>query len=158
MLVNGRSDGGTIISAMVTPAFKVKQVNWFDQRDQLCAVRRVVFIDEQNVPAALEWDGADEHASHVLAIALDGEAVGTARIKGDGRIGRMAVVKAWRGRGVGSSMLAALLDIAVKQGCTRAHLHAQTHALAFYARYGFTAVGDEFDEAGIPHRAMQLKF
>ncbi len=143
---------------MITPAFEVRPVNWLDQREKLCAVRRIVFIEEQNVPAELEWDGADEHASHVLAISDDGEAIGTARLKSDCRIGRMAVLKPWRRRGVGGSMLAALLDIAIRQGCPRVHLHAQTHALAFYARYGFIAVGDEFEEAGIAHRAMELNF
>jgi predicted GNAT family N-acyltransferase len=150
--------GGIIIAAMNTLTFKVRLACWRAERDKLCAVRRIVFIEEQKVPAELEWDGADEHASHVLAIADDGEAIGTARLKADCRIGRMAVLRPWRRRGVGGSMLAALLDIAIKHGCSRVHLHAQTHALAFYARYGFIAVGDEFEEAGIAHRAMELAF
>ncbi|MES2561231.1 MAG: GNAT family N-acetyltransferase [Pseudomonadota bacterium] len=107
------------------------------------------------MPSELEWDDADEHASHVLALAGDGEPVGTARLISNCRIGRMAVLKQWRRSGVGGSMLAALLDIAIKHGCSRVRLHAQTHAVAFYARYGFIAVGDEFEEAGIAHRAME---
>ena len=69
----------------------------------------------------------------------------------------MAVLKEWRGRGVGAAILQALMDLAQKEGCSEVGLHAQTHALDFYARYGFTAVGAEFDEAGIPHRLMRIK-
>lgn len=141
---------------MHTPAFVVKPVNWLASRELLSAVRRVVFIEEQNVPPELEWDDADERAYHVLATAADGTPVGTARLKLDCHIGRMAVVRAWRGRGVGGTMLHALIDFAQKEGCSVVRLHAQTHALGFYSRYGFEAVGEEFEEAGIAHRAMQL--
>lgn len=139
---------------MFTPAFTVRSANWLVDAEKLRKVRRIVFIDEQIVPPELEWDDADEHASHVVAITDNGEAVGTARLISDCRIGRMAVLKPWRKRGVGGSMLTALLDISIKHGCSLVRLHAQTHALAFYARYGFVAVGDEFEEAGIAHRAM----
>lgn len=141
---------------MNSPAFFVKPVNWLASRELLSTVRRVVFIEEQKVPAELEWDGADEHAYHVLATAADGTPVGTARLKLDCYIGRMAVLKQWRRRGIGSAMLEALIAFAGKEGCSVVRLHAQTHALDFYSRHGFTAVGDAFDEAGIAHRAMEL--
>lgn len=138
------------------PPFVVRPVNWLASRDKLNAVRRAVFIEEQKVPEELEWDDADERAYHVLATADDGTPIGTGRLKLDCQIGRMAVIREWRGRGVGSAILHALLALAGKEGCTAVRLHAQTQALEFYARYGFTASGAEFEEAGIPHRVMEL--
>ena len=141
---------------MSNPAFTVRPVNWNASREALRTVRHTVFVKEQQVPEDLEWDDADEQAYHVLATAVDGKAIGTGRLKLDCHIGRMAVVKSWRGRGVGSAILTLLIDFARREGCGAVRLHAQTHALDFYARFGFIAVGEEFDEAGIPHRAMTL--
>jgi predicted GNAT family N-acyltransferase len=143
-------------STSMNPPFIVRPVNWLASRDKLHAVRRVVFVEEQNVPEELEWDEADEHAYHVLALSQDGVPIGTGRLKLDCQIGRMAVLKEWRGRGVGSALMKLLLDLAEKDGCTRVMLHAQTHAVNFYARFGFRVAGDEFDDAGIPHRQMEL--
>jgi predicted GNAT family N-acyltransferase len=137
--------------------FEVRPVNWNVSRDKLRAVRRAVFIDEQRVPEELEWDDADERAYHVLATDDEGAPIGTGRLQLDGQIGRMAVVREWRRRGVGRKILMTLVDLARKEGCSVARLHAQTHALEFYARQGFVAVGPEFDEAGIRHRAMELR-
>jgi predicted GNAT family N-acyltransferase len=138
-------------------SFVVTCVGWSANREKLGAVRRAVFVEEQNVPEELEWDDADHRASHVLATDCAGAPIGTGRLKADCYIGRMAVLKPWRDRGVGGAMLKALLAIAENKGCSVVRLHAQTHAIGFYARYGFEAVGNEFDEAGIPHRLMQLK-
>jgi predicted GNAT family N-acyltransferase len=146
------------MSRMITPAFVVRPVNWLASRDKLHAVRRTVFIEEQKVPEELEWDDADEYAYHVLATTRDGTPIGTGRLKTDCHIGRMAVLKPWRGRGVGSAILETLIGLADKEGCRVVRLHAQTHALEFYARHGFTGVGGEFAEAGIPHRVMELTF
>jgi predicted GNAT family N-acyltransferase len=143
---------------MNSPAFTVKPVNWQASREALRSVRRAVFIKEQKVPEELEWDDVDESAYHVLATAADGRPVGTGRLKLDCHIGRMAVLKTWRGRGVGSAILAMLIDFARREGCTEVRLHAQTHALDFYERFGFAPVGERFDEAGIPHQAMTLTF
>jgi predicted GNAT family N-acyltransferase len=136
--------------------FSVRRADWHRDAALLGAVRRAVFVEEQRVPEALEWDGRDERCQHVLAMARDGAAIGTGRLLPDGHIGRMAVLKAWRGRGVGGAMLAELIAAARAAGHVRAHLNAQTHALGFYARFGFVAEGPEFDDAGIPHRAMTL--
>lgn len=141
---------------MPAPPFVVRPVNWNATRDKLRALRRAVFIEEQRVPEELEWDDADARAYHVLAISEAGEPIGTGRLKLDGQIGRMAVARKWRRRGVGAAILRCLLDLARKEGCTVVRLHAQTHAIPFYAKYGFEAVGEEFDEAGIAHRAMEL--
>jgi len=142
---------------MPTPPFVIRPVNWKAQRDQLHAIRRTVFIEEQNVPEELEWDEIDERCYHVLAFAADGTPIGTGRLLPDGHVGRMAVLKAWRGKGVGSAILKMLLDLARKEGLKSVRLHAQTHAAGFYARHGFKATGKEFMEAGIPHRAMTIK-
>jgi predicted GNAT family N-acyltransferase len=119
-------------------------------------VRRAVFIVEQGVPEELEWDADDPVATHALALTADGQPVGTGRLLPDGHIGRMAVSAAWRRRGVGQAILRWLIDCARARGDAAAHLHAQTHALGFYARAGFIAHGAVFMEAGIPHRAMSL--
>jgi predicted GNAT family N-acyltransferase len=143
--------------AMTAPPFIVRPVNWLATRDKLAAVRRAVFILEQNVPEELEWDQADERAYHVLATTEEGTPIGTGRLKLDGQIGRMAVLRNWRRRGVGSAIMGALLSLAEKEGCPVVRLHAQTQAIAFYRKHGFREYGEEFEEAGIPHRKMELK-
>jgi predicted GNAT family N-acyltransferase len=138
-------------------AIVVRAADWRRDHDALCYVRRVVFIDEQQVPEELEWDGEDESARHWLA--WHGEvAVGTLRLRAGGHIGRMAVLAAYRKSGVGSRLLVAAIEAARRQGLADVHLHAQVQAMAFYARHGFVAVGDEFMDAGIPHREMRLRF
>jgi predicted GNAT family N-acyltransferase len=139
---------------MSRPSFVVKPVNWHANRETLQEIRRAVFIEEQKVPEDLEWDDADEQAYHVLACTADSVPIGTGRLLPDCRIGRMAVLKEWRGVGAGSAILTALLRLAEKDGCGMVELHAQTHAIPFYEKHGFAAVGNEFLEAGIPHRRM----
>lgn len=139
------------------PAFIVRPAGWRTSHFALHAVRRTVFIEEQQVPEALEWDDDDEQSRHVIALSVHGEPIGTGRLLPDGHIGRMAVLREWRGKGVGSAILRALLDLARQDGLHTIRLNAQTHALGFYARHGFSVVGDEFMEAGIPHREMQTK-
>jgi len=139
------------------PAFIVRPAGWHTNRHALHAVRRTVFIEEQHVPEALEWDDDDAKSRHVLALSVHGDPIGTGRLLPDGHIGRMAVLREWRGKGVGSAILRALLDLARQDGLHTIRLNAQTHALSFYARHGFNAIGDEFMEAGIPHREMQIR-
>lgn len=140
------------------PAFIVRPAGWHFSQRALHDLRRTVFIDEQHVPEELEWDDADEKSRHVLALTVHGEPIGTGRLLPDGHIGRMAVVREWRGKGVGSAILRTLLDIARQEGLRTVRLNAQIHALDFYARHGFSVVpGDEFMEAGIPHREMQIQ-
>ena len=135
-------------------AFTVKPVYWHASQEMLRAIRAAVFIDEQGVPPELEWDGLDEHAYHVAAFAADGTPIGTGRLLQDGHIGRVAVLKAWRGRGVGKSLLEMLLVVANKMGYEEVKLNAQTRVLDFYLRLGFVPQGREFMEAGMPHIAM----
>lgn len=121
------------------------------------ALRRAVFIEEQGVSEAEEWDGKDADAIHLLARS-DGQNVGTARILtvGDtGKIGRVCVARAARGTGLGAALILAALDVLrTRPGVTRAKLGAQTHAIGFYEKLGFIAEGPIYDDAGIPHRDM----
>jgi len=139
----------------VASAFSVRLVDWRDFAVALSRIRTVVFVGEQQVPPELEIDGRDGECVHVLAESGEGEAIGTGRLMPDGRIGRMAVLREWRGSGVGAAMLRALMAEAKRRGFREAYLHSQSHARDFYARLGFTAEGEEYLEAGIPHIAMR---
>jgi predicted GNAT family N-acyltransferase len=133
---------------------RVELTDWTTTGSAIRAIRETVFIHEQGVPVELEWDGLDSACAHVLAWNNRGEAIGTARMQQNGTIGRMAVLKDWRGRGVGRALLQTLLDLATRRGLSRVTLSAQTHALGFYERAGFDVVGEPFIDAGIPHRKM----
>jgi predicted GNAT family N-acyltransferase len=135
-------------------AFAVRRACWTQDRDALTQVRTRVFVKEQGVPPALEWDQSDETAIHLLAWDGADHPIGTARLLPSGQIGRMAVLGPWRGRGVGSALLREALRIAAESGLPTPFLHAQTAALSFYHRHGFRAAGQVFYEAGIPHRTM----
>jgi len=120
-------------------------------------IRRRVFQDEQGVSAEEEFDADDDRAVHVLA-RVGPTAVGTARLlfdSGHAKVGRMAVLRAWRRRGVGRALLDTCVGIAGKRGVTQLVLHAQVHAIPFYTALGFSVAGEEFEEAGIPHRRME---
>lgn len=137
-------------------SFRIETAHWPDDREALRAVRETVFVDEQGVPLALEWDDADATAIHLLARADNGEPIGTGRLLPDGHIGRMAVLKPWRGRGVGRALLRRLIDSARARGLTVLVLNAQCAAVQFYEPFGFRAEGGIFDDAGIPHQRMRL--
>lgn len=137
--------------------FSVTRADWRSDGAALRAVRSAVFVVEQRVPEALEWDAHDAASLHVLARDAAGAPIGTGRLLPAGRIGRMAVVAAARGRGVGAAILRELLAAAGERGLHELELGAQTHALGFYARCGFVAEGDVYDDAGMPHRAMRLR-
>ncbi len=125
--------------------------DWRTHQAALSEVRRKVFIEEQQVPEALEWDHEDEDAMHLLAIDLGG-----ARLLYDGRLGRMAVRKDCRGNGVGEALLAMALDLFREQCFEQVKLSAQVHAIGFYERAGFKVCSEVYDDAGIPHRDMVL--
>jgi predicted GNAT family N-acyltransferase len=137
-------------------AFSVRQADWTDEADAdaLRYVRESVFVHEQQVPLELEWDGQDATALHLLAFAADGHAIGSARLLPNGHIGRMAVLREWRRRGVGARLLRAVLELAAQRGIQRTFLNAQTSAVAFYQRFGFISEGEVFIDAGIPHQRM----
>lgn len=136
--------------------FTIRVLDWDDAAALARPVREEVFVVEQRVPLEMEWDGLDAGARHAVALDAGGEAIGTARLLPEGRIGRMAVRKAWRGKGVGAALMRALLDEAKAANLASVVLHAQTHAADFYRRFGFSARGEPFEEAGIPHVEMRL--
>lgn len=135
----------------------VTPVSWARHREALQRVREIVFIDEQQVPREIEWDGEDDACTHFLALTEAGQAVGCARLMPSGQIGRMAVLPDYRGTGLGRRLLDEAIEEAKRQGLQRVHLHAQIHAADFYRKAGFLPEGGEFMEAGIPHQAMALE-
>jgi predicted GNAT family N-acyltransferase len=135
--------------------FRVRDADWAGDASGLWQVRRTVFIIEQQVPEDLEWDEADAISLHALAEDAGGNPIATGRLLADGHIGRIAVLAAWRGRGVGAAIFEYLIAAALRRGHRELLLNAQTHATGFYARYGFVPCGPEFIEAGIPHRPMR---
>ncbi|HRO88233.1 MAG TPA: GNAT family N-acetyltransferase [Chiayiivirga sp.] len=136
--------------------FRIELADYAEHLADLRAVREPVFIREQNCPPELEWDELDPQSVHVLARDASGAPIGTARLTPLHTIGRMAVLADWRGRGVGAALLQDLIERARALGHPAIELHAQTHAIGFYERFGFTAFGPEYDEAGIRHRSMRL--
>lgn len=131
--------------------------DWDSLREDAQQLRIEVFVIEQNVPIELEWDADDEVSIHAVAYDDDGQPVATGRLLPDGHIGRMAVRKSQRGRGIGKQVLLALIAQARQDGHRELLLHAQTHALAFYEQQGFICEGEEFKEADMPHRLMKLQ-
>ncbi|MFZ6044807.1 GNAT family N-acetyltransferase [Pseudomonas sp. CR3202] len=131
----------------------VRVADWQKDNADLRRIRETVFIAEQSVAPELEWDTEDADAVHFLAFERD-YAIGTARLLPDGHIGRVSVLKDWRGLKVGDRLLQAAIAEAERRGLKRQMLSAQVHATAFYERHGFKVVSSEFLEAGIPHVDM----
>ena len=122
----------------------------------LRAIRRRVFIEEQSVPEAEEWDDLDAVCLHFLAEDQNREPLGTARLAANGKIARVAVLRSARGRGVGRALMDAALAEAHSRGQASVHLDAQVEVIDFYRQLGFEAEGPIFLDAGIPHRRMHL--
>lgn len=134
---------------------EIRLADWDRDREVIRAIRSEVFIGEQDVPPDIEWDGRDGECLHVLAETSNRDVIGTGRLHKSGKIGRMAVLRPWRGKGVGSALLTRLLEEACQRRIDEVYLHAQSHALDFYRRAGFETEGEEFMEADIPHRLMR---
>jgi len=135
--------------------YRVDAVDYTTALDDLRRIRDVVFVEEQGVPADLERDALDPLCHHVIARDADDQPIGTGRLTPDHRIGRMAVLSAWRNRGVGEVLLQALLAEARERQWPAVSLHAQVEAERFYARQGFLPEGERFFEAGIEHQGMR---
>lgn len=131
----------------------VRIVDW-PSTEALRDIRRHVFIEEQQIPEALEWDEDDTISIHFL-MSAGAEPVGTARLLLDGHIGRVAIMPQWRGRGLGERLMQAVMEHARVMGMQTLRLSAQTYALDFYRRLGFVPCSEEYLEAGIPHFAMR---
>lgn len=134
--------------------------------EQVHHVRREVFIVEQRIPEDEEWDDLDPLCVHLLATGPGGEPLGTGRLihgeparKQSGRdgvvlLGRLAVLPAARGTGVGAALVRAIEQAGVERGAREMELHAQVTAIGFYERLGYTAHGPEYLDGGLPHRTM----
>jgi len=136
---------------------RIELMDWEKAREEATRIRFAVFVEDQLVPAEIEMDEMDAQCLHALAYSADGEAVATGRLLPDGHIGRMAVLKEWRGQGIGGEILERLTAAARERGDAEVALSAQTHALEFYRRHGFIEQGEVYEEAGIPHQAMRRK-
>ena len=148
--------------------FKIRLADWQLPSDQsaLRLIRTQVFINEQYVPPSLEWDQEDNTATHLLACDTDQTPIGCARLimssdlnplsKNSGKIGRMAVLPAWRNLGVGTALLQAAIDYFQTQGIQTVLLSAQVQAIGFYQRAGFVVSSQPYQDAGIAHVDMQL--
>ena len=139
---------------------KIEIVKWIDGLLQLKNIREKVFIQEQKVTPQLEWDGMDEKAIHFL-VFNDKAAIGCARaivIKDHMQLGRMAVLKEYRGQGIGSALLEKAMTIAKLNQLSAIYISAQCHAIDFYKKFGFEITSDIYLDAEIPHRDMKLNF
>ena len=130
---------------------------WEAAQPVAAPLRFAIFVGEQKVPAGIELDDMDEKSLHAIAFDEAGKAIGTGRLLPDGHIGRMAVVKEWRRRGVGADLLEALIGEARRRGFSEVRLSAQLQAAEFYRAHGFVAEGKVYQEAGILHQQMSRK-
>lgn len=122
-------------------------------------IRHRVYIEEQAIPAELEWDAPDAYAEHRLLL-VDGVAVGCSRWRwtspGVARLERFAVLAAHRGAGHGKTIVRSTLDEALEAGARRVEISAQSYLERFYAGFGFAVTGPEYEEAGLPHLPMAI--
>ena len=135
---------------------EIRIVDWVRYSEALSSLRHTVFVEEQGVPVELELDGEDTSAWHAAAFSDDGRLIGTGRMLGSGKIGRMAVSQSMRRQGIGRALLDALVAEAKRLKLEELSLGAQLPAVAFYERAGFEAYGDVFLDAVIDHKMMRL--
>ncbi len=140
----------------MTDGYRIEIANWASDEAELYGVRERVFVLEQQVPREEEIDEFDPVSLHALARDDAGRPIGTGRLTPQRKIGRMAVLAEWRGRGVGDALLRTLIEQAAARAWPDVALSAQVSAVGFYERVGFVAAGDEFMDAGIPHRTMRM--
>ena len=135
----------------------VQKVNHPEDLDKVFAIRKIVFVDEQNCPPELEWEHEDE-SIHFLA-TNNGQPCGACRWRKTDlgyKLERFAVLKDFRGQGVGRALIAeALSDL--PEDAHYIYLNAQLDAMSLYAKFGFVAEGEKFEEAGIQHFKMVKK-
>lgn len=141
---------------MIEQQFYVEPATWTFDHEAIRAIRSDVFIIEQQLPEDDEFDRHDRKARHFLARDNETRAIGTIRLVRDGCIGRLAVHKSWRGRGVGRALLRSAIEDARSRNLPKIRLAAQTRAIGFYRKFGFKAYGKPFNQAQIAHQWMKL--
>jgi predicted GNAT family N-acyltransferase len=134
---------------------RIELLSWERAQPSAGPLRFAIFVDEQNVPSGIELDDMDAKCLHAVAFDADDKPIGTGRLLPDGHIGRMAVVKEWRGRGIGAEILEALMAEARKRAHKEVIVAAQLQAAEFYREHGFVAEGKVYTEAGILHQDMR---
>jgi len=122
---------------------------------EIINVRTKVFVREQGIDLELDFDGLDEDALHILVFA-NSKSVGTGRMLDDGHIGRIAVLKDFRGQGIGAMIVKALIKEAKNKNYKRLYLGSQLYATAFYEKLGFKTCGEVFMDAGLEHIEMEM--
>ncbi len=138
------------------PKIEVRRVSDADKLEQVFAIRRKVFVDEQNCPPELEWEYEDESVHFLGSVNGIPAAASRWRKTANGyKLERFAVLKEFRGIGVGQALVAAVLKD-LPADAEYIYLHAQITAMPLYARFGFKKAGEQFEEAGIQHFKMEL--
>ena len=145
----------TKISPEILSKVIVQQVTWQAAENELRAVRTPVFIEEQFVTPEFEWDDIDASAVHLLAI-YENQPIACLRIIHYQKIGRMAMIKQWRGVGLGAALLRKAISICKERGSKSIYLSAQMHAIHFYQKAGFKQMSEEYCDVDIPHVDMRL--
>ncbi|MCH7295964.1 GNAT family N-acetyltransferase [Acinetobacter higginsii] len=135
--------------------YQVKQGNWDQLQQDAKLIRTLVFIQEQGIAEADEWDEQDAISQHFVIYDQD-QPIATARLLQNNSVGRVAVLKAYRGQGLGQMIMLDIIAFAKQQERAFLHLSSQVHAMSFYQQLGFVVQGDEYDECGIPHIEMRM--
>ncbi|WP_336141159.1 GNAT family N-acetyltransferase [Acinetobacter sp. 102] len=135
--------------------YQVKQGNWDQLQQDAKLIRTLVFIQEQGIAEVDEWDEQDAISQHFVIYDQD-QPIATARLLQNNSVGRVAVLKAYRGQGLGQMIMLEIIAFAKQQGRIFLHLSSQVHAMSFYQQLGFVVQGDEYDECGIPHIEMRM--
>lgn len=142
---------------MAATEFTVSEARFEQREAEIRVIRTAVFTEEQGIDPEIDFDGSDPQCLHVIAKSATGSTVGTARMFDDGHVGRMAVLQAYRRRGIGRAMLEALMAAADKRGLKQVYLNSQVQVIDFYQALGFEKTGEPFMEAGIEHIRMQRR-
>ncbi|WP_436660206.1 GNAT family N-acetyltransferase [Acinetobacter sp. P1(2025)] len=135
--------------------FRVQSGHWNKLEQDVKFIRKQVFIIEQNIPEEEEWDDQDMISDHFVVYDQD-QPIATARLLQNNSVGRVAVLKAYRGQGIGRMIMLEIIQQAHQQDRKFLQLSSQVHAISFYEKLGFSIQGDAYDECGIPHIKMQL--
>lgn len=135
--------------------YRVQRGHWDKLEQDAKFIRKQVFIIEQNIPEEEEWDDQDMISDHFVVYDQD-QPIATARLLQNNSVGRVAVLKAYRGQGIGRMIMLEIIRQAHQQDRTFLQLSSQVHAISFYEKLGFSIQGDAYDECGIPHIKMQL--
>jgi len=144
-----------MLQEQVLSLFQIRHGSWNELQSAAKFIRTEVFIQEQKIAAEDEWDQDDKHAVHFILYDQT-RAIATARLLPNHWIGRVAVLKTDRGRGLGKALMQAIIKYAQEQQLDQLCLSSQVHATSFYQELGFACFGEVYEDCGIPHINMHL--